>query len=177
LIYEDINFDGYFDGISATGETTLKNLNMTDSILKSYMAGSIARIIQNPSLNMTGLGFSDIGSFIDGIANSNQPIFRLGSPCYPFDITLPSINCTSPSEGATISGDFSIDCAFSDTPGVDFIDVAIDNITIANSLTSYDNFQASLNTSSFSAGNKIIRIGARDKIGNLSYKYLNFKIP
>ncbi|MCY3411655.1 MAG: pre-peptidase C-terminal domain-containing protein [Candidatus Heimdallarchaeota archaeon] len=78
----------------------------------------------------------------------------------PADTTAPSVDITSPTNGATISGTTTISCSATDANGISSRAIKIDGTTVSTS-SSY-----SWNTASYSDGSHSIQCTATDPSGN-----------
>lgn len=90
-----------------------------------------------------------------------------GKPVKPVtDATAPSVNITSPSNGATVSGTINITVNATDNVGVTMVSLSVDNINVASSTSSP--FTMSWNSASVANGIHTIKVTAKDAAGNTS---------
>jgi len=175
-IYDDIFYDNYLDSIAAYGSTILSIIG-ADRALKSDLALSLYRLIQNTSVNRTGLTTNDAFDFLDRISFSSSNIFRENSPSYPFDVSPPSIACSSPINGEIYNGIFEIDCHMNDPiPGVEETRIKINHTYIENDLNNHNHFYTTVDTQSIGGSSANIEISSRDNIGNQNSHFITILI-
>lgn len=140
-IRSDILHDGYIDGVASQGTTDLQNEAESDKLLKFDFARSIYRLIQNTSFNRTGLNTGDSLTLLNSLTLSASPLFRPGSPRYPFDVDPPIINCSSPQQAETYSFNLQISCSFHDEiPGIKDTQVFFNGQSVENFVDSNKDF-------------------------------------
>ena len=174
---EDITFDGVIDGNSENGNTLIGEQIQSDKILKSELASSIYRVVENPSVNKTGLTFTESYDFINNISSSKSSLFKKDSPSYPFDFEPPEIKCEKPIDGYSYSDDIEIECYILDKiPGVAETKVKFNETDVQNLLTTPEVFYAKIGIDPLNTAIGTIEITATDKIGNRNIKTINISI-
>ena len=103
--------------------------DITPNTLRSKLAGSLTRFLASSS-NATGLSFSDIRPFAEGIRNNREAQLFGDADVEELDGQGPKLTWKSPAADAIVAAEFTIEVHADDPTGVDSLVVELDGAVV-----------------------------------------------
>jgi hypothetical protein len=171
VVCSDIRFDGRMDGIgeptagNPSGQLYIGSVALTADHYRTKIAQNILEVAANPEINKAGIKPSELLAFANNIALNTNAIFK-GTVPRGVDIEGPLITPLVAND-SLVSGQATIGVSAIDPLGISSVEFYLDDAFLQNGIV--DDLKATIITQNFSDGKHVLKIKAKDVLGNESF--------